>query len=74
MFLVRRVLLAAALAFIPLMPVQILFNQILSVMIIAYLSKYDPMLDKVNSRMEYVNEASLVFITDTIFLLTDFIP
>lgn len=69
LFFIRRLLLAFSFIYVPLMPVQVLLNQLLSFFVIWFLIEYKPFYDQGVWLIELNNELFLVCLTDMVFFM-----
>jgi hypothetical protein len=73
LFFVRRIVVVISFVFIDLFSAQILINQLMSIIVVILLMKYKPMTENRLLRNEFINESAMIFITDSLFLCTDWV-
>jgi hypothetical protein len=73
LFFVRRIVAVFSLVYIDLFSAQILINQLMSIIVVIFLINYRPMTESRLQRNEFINESAMIFITDTLFLYTDWV-
>jgi hypothetical protein len=73
LFFVRRIVVVFSLVYIDLFSAQILINQLMSILMVIFLMKYRPMTENCLQRNEFINESAMIFITDSLFLCTDWV-